>query len=67
MFDYYVFTSPSNLEGYLALNSLPKNAKVIAWGKTTEKACFKNSITPCYTLENATEKELVGKLIQDFS
>ena len=67
VFDYYVFTSPSNLEGYLALNSLPQNAKVIAWGKTTEKALNKYSINPCFTLENATEKELVGKLIQDFS
>lgn len=61
-FDYYVFTSPSNLEGFLQLNKLPTTAKVIAWGKTTEKACLSKGITPFITLENSSEKELLSKL-----
>lgn len=34
--DVYVFTSPSNVEGFFELNTVPVEAKVIAWGKSTE-------------------------------
>jgi uroporphyrinogen-III synthase len=61
-FDYYVFTSPSNLNGFLESNNLPTHAKVIAWGKTTEKALLNNNIKPIYTLENSSEKELILSL-----
>ena len=59
VYDCYVFTSPSNLNGFLESNSLPTHAKVIAWGKTTEKALLNNNIKPIYTLENSSEKELI--------
>ena len=59
VYDCYVFTSPSNLNGFLESNSLPTHVKVIAWGKTTEKALLNNNIKPIYTLENSSEKELI--------
>ena len=31
----YVFTSPSNVEGFLMQNKLPDNARIISWGKST--------------------------------
>lgn len=34
--DVYVFTSPSNVEGFFELNIVPVGARVIAWGKSTE-------------------------------
>ena len=61
-FDYYVFTSPSNLKGFLELNSLPTNSNVIAWGKTTEKALKAKGLNPYITLENSSENELISKL-----
>lgn len=62
VYDCYVFTSPSNLEGFLSLNSLHSTSKAIAWGKTTEKSMLEKNITPIYTLENSSEKELILKL-----
>ena len=61
-FDYYVFTSPSNLKGFLESNSLPTNSNVIAWGKTTEKALKAKGLSPYITLENSCENELISKL-----
>lgn len=62
VYDCYVFTSPSNLEGFLSLNSFHSKSKVIAWGNTTEKSMLEKNITPIYTLENSSEKELILKL-----
>lgn len=67
VYDCYVFTSPSNLDGFLSLNRLHSTSKVIAWGKTTEKALLNNNITPIYTLENSSEKELILKLGLSFT
>lgn len=36
--DVYVFTSPSNVEGFFECNLVPVGARVVAWGKSTEKA-----------------------------
>jgi uroporphyrinogen-III synthase len=61
-FEYYIFTSPSNLKGFLESNSLPTNSNVIAWGKTTEKALKAKGLSPYITLENSCENELISKL-----
>jgi uroporphyrinogen-III synthase len=61
-FQYYIFTSPSNLEGFLKLNTIPTESKIIAWGKTTEKALIDRGFHTYLTLENSTEKELISKL-----
>jgi uroporphyrinogen-III synthase len=36
--DVYVFSSPSNVEGFFELNTLAENSEVIAWGSSTERA-----------------------------
>ena len=33
--DVYVFTSPSNVAGFLKNNAFPSQAKIVAWGETT--------------------------------
>jgi uroporphyrinogen-III synthase len=60
--DVYVFTSPSNFHAFNECNTIPSNAKVIAWGKTTENALIKAGIRPAYTLESSTEEELIAVL-----
>ena len=56
------FTSPSNLAGYLLKNTIPKNAHLIVWGKTTELSLNNLGYQANYVLKYATEKELVEYL-----
>jgi len=44
-FDTYIFTSPSNVEGFFTQNSLPGNAQVIAWGESTAKALNEHQVS----------------------
>ena len=62
-FDVYVFTSPSNLEGFLKVNALPVAVKLIAWGETTAEAMREQGIEPTYILKTSTEQELIQCLI----
>lgn len=57
--NYYVFTSPSNVEGFLKANNFPSNVQVIAWGKTTEKYLVEKGIPVDYTLKEAREEEVL--------
>jgi uroporphyrinogen-III synthase len=57
--DYYVFTSPSNVDGFLIENKFPSTAKIIAWGKTTEKYLIEKGVKVEHTLNNSTVEELV--------
>lgn len=60
----YVFTSPSNVTGFLASNTFPENATVIAWGETTRAALSPFVKTDALlVLEQATEKNVI-KLIE---
>jgi uroporphyrinogen-III synthase len=59
--DVLVFTSPSNVKGYLHNNKI-QHQKVVAWGKTTEEFLLKNAIQNVYCLNNATEKEVISYL-----
>jgi uroporphyrinogen-III synthase len=59
--DYYVFTSPSNLESFLTCNSKPEGI-IIAWGTTTQKALIDHEIVVDYTLNHSTEEELLSFL-----
>ena len=36
--DIYVFTSPSNVAGFLEANKVTKDAQIISWGSSTSKA-----------------------------
>jgi uroporphyrinogen-III synthase len=60
--EYYIFTSPSNIDGFLLENQFPLNAKIIAWGKTTEKYLLEKNQTVEHTLKNSTVDELVDVL-----
>ena len=61
--EYYVFTSPSNVDGFLIENQFPTNAKIIAWGKTTEKYLIEKGLKVEHTLKNSTVEELIEYLI----
>lgn len=65
--DILVFTSPSNVEGYLTQNKISKQAYVIAWGTTTARYLFERNIQPIYTLSSASESELIEYLERNFS
>lgn len=58
-FDVYVFTSPSNVKAFLLKNTLPKEAKVIAWGKTTEQELLKQNFQVSCVLKSASQEELI--------
>jgi len=60
--DYYVFTSPSNVDGFLIENKFPSTAKIIAWGKTTEKYLIEKGVKVEHTLNNSTVEELIEYL-----
>lgn len=59
--DIYVFTSLSNVEGFLRLNSIPSAAQVIAWGETTFNAIQPHVVSDLlYTLEQSSEAGLIA-------
>jgi uroporphyrinogen-III synthase len=62
VFDVYVFTSPSNIDAFLVHNTIKPNAKIIAWGKTTEKALLENGVKPNFILKNSSIQELIDFL-----
>jgi uroporphyrinogen-III synthase len=61
-FTHYVFTSPSNVEGFLLENKVVENATVIAWGKSTLRALESAGIPCQITLERGTMDELMEVL-----
>ena len=64
-FEVLVFTSPSNVKGYLKKNEIHYQ-KVVAWGKTTEDYLLKRSVKDVYCLKNASEREVISYLKQLF-
>ncbi len=60
--NWIVFTSPSNLEGFLSSNSVSPETQIIAWGKTTEKALQSNDLKADFVLESASEAEIISIL-----
>lgn len=61
-----VFTSPTNVESFLQLNSITPEQKVIAWGKTTEGFLAKNGIEANFTLDYSSFDELKTVLEKHF-
>jgi uroporphyrinogen-III synthase len=55
----YIFTSPSNVEGFFIQNQLKENSIIIAWGNSTEKALSRFGFTCQHTLKTATFEELI--------
>ncbi len=62
--DYYIFTSPSNVDGFLIENQFPFDAKIIAWGKTTCNYLLEKHLSVEHTLINSTVDELIEHLKQ---
>jgi uroporphyrinogen-III synthase len=60
--DIYVFSSPSNVKGFLEKNTVDENAKVIAWGLVTETALMDEDVFPEYVLETGQKEELLAYL-----
>jgi len=61
-FDTYVFTSPSNVEGFFTKNSIHEDATVIAWGESTERILVEVGIKNLITLNAPTFDALIAAL-----
>ena len=57
--DYYIFTSPSNVESFFAHNKLQKSSKIIAWGKSTQSELEKNQLQSDFCLTHSNLKEVI--------
>lgn len=60
--DFYVFTSPSNVRGFLKENQLPTDKKIIAWGESTSIELKKNGKENHFVLTTPTQEELMLRL-----
>ena len=56
--DCYVFTSPSNVEGFIQSNSFPEDAQIIAWGNSTNEYLTKHGHRVSKTLNKSSLEEL---------
>ncbi len=61
-YDVYVFTSPSNVEGFFGKNELPESATVIAWGESTLRALKDMEVSTATTLCNPSFSDLIKTL-----
>ncbi len=57
--DFYVFTSPSNVNSFITNNSVKTISNVIAWGRTTAQQLIDCGITPIAVLDESSEAALV--------
>lgn len=62
--DYIIFTSPSNVDGFLLKNQLQPTTKIIAWGKTTANHLNAEGFEVYDVLQTSTEKEIIDKIKQ---
>jgi uroporphyrinogen-III synthase len=62
-FSVYVFTSPSNVESFLLLNTIPSDAIVVAWGETTARYLEERKQQVNHVLSTASYEELTAWLI----
>lgn len=60
--DIYVFTSPSNVEGFFLENKISEGAYVISWGRSTSKRLNEYNVNSDYTLLNSSVQELLDHL-----
>lgn len=57
--DVLVFTSPSNVDGFLLKNEIKSHQQLIAWGKTTQKHLESKGFSSTFTLKNSNENEIL--------
>lgn len=58
----YAFTSPSNVEGFLALNTIPADALIYSWGESTTEYLASRGVQVTATLKNASVEDLIQLL-----
>lgn len=61
-FDYLIFTSPSNVNSFIAKHEVQNNQKIIAWGESTKKCVLKHNLNVFKTLLIPSEEELLKVL-----
>ena len=57
--DIYIFSSPSNVLAFLAHNTIPAHAKVVAWGSSTAQELEKQQISVTKVLSGQQQTELL--------
>lgn len=62
--DTYIFTSPSNVEGFIELNSVPDGATIISWGQSTRAYLLEKGIPSTHTLSDSSIEGLI-KILQE--
>jgi uroporphyrinogen-III synthase len=62
--DIYVFTSPSNVAGFLIENKVPIEARIIAWGTSTQNALIQKGFKVEHTMKESSIKSLIDYLYQ---
>lgn len=60
---FYVFTSPSNAEAFLQVNSIPNESTVISWGSTTSEFLQSRGIN-CIQLSSPDTHSLTELLLK---
>ena len=60
--DIYIFTSPSNVESFTLLNTIPKNGQFIAWGNSTAEKMRASNMIPDVVLSQSQIQELLDSL-----
>lgn len=59
--DAYIFTSPSNVEGFFETNHIPENARVISWGSSTTES-LNNKGIDAIQLDEPSIRSLISEL-----
>lgn len=64
VFSIYIFTSPSNYNSFISVNSIPKEAKILAWGTSTSRVIVNSGKTVDFILKTSTYSELHRILLE---
>lgn len=60
--DIYIFSSPSNVLAFVKSNRIAKEARVVAWGSSTERELIQNGINVTYVLRAPQQADLLNWL-----
>lgn len=60
--DTYVFTSPSNVEGFIIDNAIPSSSRIIAWGTSTADSLEQNGFHVNHVLNDSSIPSLIALL-----
>ena len=59
-YDWYVFTSPSNVESFFSANQLPESSNVLAMGQQTKNKLKSYTNRPIHTPSESSEEGLLN-------